>query len=323
MVELELGSSPRARALFQEAVELDVGHANAWYQLGRLAEAGSVPLAIGYYHNALAAEPSHHGAAQRLELLDGSPSQSARANAPGPPGPAVRAGQGAREGALDAGLRTPMAEYESGPLGIEQMLRADQSDISRQAVAVIDSLRLTARLHFSAQLQKLTRRLVLIVGSAAVTAYVLFHATPFQIGGSTVHFYQADVRDVTLGAVAVWLMTAAISFLRCVTSVVTIANARMRIERGILHRWVETVDLWIVNDIDLDRDLIQRLTGDGTVTFKGTRHDRPRRWSRAKGSQPLKVTGLARGPELDRIYRQLLDLKFLLRANPIVKGIIQ
>jgi hypothetical protein len=37
----------------------------------------------------------------------------------------------------------------------------------------------------------------------------------------------------------------------------------------------------------------------------------------------VEVCGLAHGPQLIELHQDLLNLTFLLRGNPIVKGIIQ
>ena len=68
-IELQQGSMDRAGALFREATQYNERHANAWYALGRLAEARSMPEAIADYRRAVAAEPTHYGAAERLRLL--------------------------------------------------------------------------------------------------------------------------------------------------------------------------------------------------------------------------------------------------------------
>src|SRR5262245_31659457 len=76
-IELQQGSAYRAAAMFREATDCDPGHANAWYALGFLAEDRSVDEAIADYRRALAANPSHHGAAERLRLLGATTSSAA------------------------------------------------------------------------------------------------------------------------------------------------------------------------------------------------------------------------------------------------------
>jgi hypothetical protein len=73
------------------------------------------------------------------------------------------------------------------------------------------------------------------------------------------------------------------------------------------------VELWRVEDIELRQNALQRLTGDGTLVFKVARGD---------PKKPLEVTGVARGQALRDLHQKLLNLTFLMRGNPVVKGII-
>jgi len=87
-------------------------------------------------------------------------------------------------------------------------------------------------------------------------------------------------------------------------------------------------DFWRVQNIDLDRRLINRLTGDGTLVLSLTfgvlpeDYKRERNWKKPK-LKVVEICGFAKGSELEQTYQDLLSLSFLLRGNPIVKGIIQ
>lgn len=319
-IELQQGSLDRAAALFQEATQYNERHANAWYALGRLTEARSVPEAIADYRRAVAAEPTHYGAAERLRLLGQAGERSSHDEPPSAPAPNAAAAipWTGVDRATDQSVELP----DPGQLGVVEFLHRDKSPVSQQALARINSLNRSTRFRFAAHIEQLLKRFVLLVGPAAAISYILFHITPLQIGSSTVHFYSSTVRAVIELAILAWAAWAGWTLLDCVTNTVTIANGRIRWGHGVLDKHFETLDVWTVRDIDLDRNALQRLTGDGTLTFKGTLHDRPS-WSRRRGARPLSLTGIARGDELDRIYADLLDLKFLLRANPGLKGIIQ
>jgi hypothetical protein len=66
------------------------------------------------------------------------------------------------------------------------------------------------------------------------------------------------------------------------------------------------------------------MTGDGTLVLTLTfdPYGEHRRW-RHRGVSVVKVPGIAQGAQLKELYQSLLNLVFLLRGNPIVKGIIQ
>jgi hypothetical protein len=70
------------------------------------------------------------------------------------------------------------------------------------------------------------------------------------------------------------------------------------------------------------------MTGDGTLVLTLTAEPiagqkRRRQQIRPGGEQFTYVTGLAKGSRLEATFQQLLNLTFLLRGNPVVKGIIQ
>jgi hypothetical protein len=119
-----------------------------------------------------------------------------------------------------------------------------------------------------------------------------------------------------------------IGFARVRCTAVRIRQGRLQVERGIFHKHVTNVDFWRVQNIDLDRRLINRLTGDGTLVLSLTfgvlpeRYKWKRNWKKPK-LKVVEICGLAEGGELEQTYQDLLSLSFLLRGNPIVKGIIQ
>jgi hypothetical protein len=91
---------------------------------------------------------------------------------------------------------------------------------------------------------------------------------------------------------------------------ITIQKGRVQIKEGILFRRLSNLELWRVSDIELQRTFLNLLTGDGTLVI-GLHH-----------GGKLTVRGLARGTQLEDMYQKLLNLVFLLRSNPLVKGII-
>jgi tetratricopeptide (TPR) repeat protein len=335
-IELHEGSADRAEVLFREAIDYDPQHANAWFALGHLAETRSAEEAIADYRKTLAANPEHFGAAERLRQLGQAPSMfiaaapppaagrtlaSGSASAPGQMPP--RAGESGPSMAAGASTKDPPGDLsDPGTLGVVEFLRRDNNPISQQALARITSLERSNGFRSTAHLQDLIVRFVVVVGLAAVMAKIAYAITPVTVGGHAIHFYSRNVTQVIVAAFAVWAGWALWTLLDCATNTVTITNGRIRWTRGVLNKHTETLDVWTARDIELERNLLQRLTRDGTLTFKGTLHDRPRRLHKGQ-FKPLRLTGIGHGAELDQIYALLLDLKFLLRAHQGVKGIIQ
>jgi hypothetical protein len=106
-------------------------------------------------------------------------------------------------------------------------------------------------------------------------------------------------------------VAALFDVLRARTTTIRIANARIYQEAGILAKHSRVVDLWLVQQIEIDRSAVNRLTQDGTLIFH------------LVGNKTYTLTGLCRGPELEQAFKKLQDLRFFLRSNPVVKGIVQ
>jgi tetratricopeptide (TPR) repeat protein/membrane protein YdbS with pleckstrin-like domain len=143
------------------------------------------------------------------------------------------------------------------------------------------------------------------IGAATVGAGVALRNHQPPVKSSTVVLVALVVG---LGLWVVWVLYA---YLRATTTKVRFANARMYHHQGVLAKHTNIVDLWLVQRIDLDRSLLNRLTGDGAMILS------------LVGNHEITVFGLRKSPELEKLYQQLQDLRFLLRANPVVKGIIQ
>jgi tetratricopeptide (TPR) repeat protein len=339
MLELQRGDERRAASFFRDALSSDPSHANSLYQLGLIAEPGSPEEAQSFYADALQANPAHYGAQQRLRALLGLHASSQRSAA------------GQSPPALDLQRDAPMAQRDDMPFrsapaevnrtleeeaerdrawvpkstpgqaGIVDFLRSDPSPVSRQALDLIAALQVNRRLRFSAELQHILRRLLLIVLPIAAV-FAVGAVVSHQTNRASSVFQRSNLIAALGVGAGFWLLSVLVSYLRCTTTRVTIANARLRVEYGILHRRVEILDLWVVTDIYLDRNLFQRITGDGCLTFETPRRHEDKHHNQARFQSPG-ISGLARGDELDRVYGQLQDLKFVLRSHPVVKGIIQ
>lgn len=66
---------------------------------------------------------------------------------------------------------------------------------------------------------------------------------------------------------ALWLFAAGVSQ-RAVRY--ALGPARLEIERGLLGRRLESIELWRVRDVVLDQSLLQRLRGVGRITLHST-----------------------------------------------------
>ena len=134
------------------------------------------------------------------------------------------------------------------------------------------------------------------------------------VGRRTHHLAPTGSRALVLAAGvagAVWTVAALFDVLRARTTTIRIANARIYQEAGILAKHSRVVDLWLVQQIEIDRSAVNRLTQDGTLIFH------------LVGNKTYTLTGLCRGPELEQAFKKLQDLRFFLRSNPVVKGIVQ
>jgi hypothetical protein len=225
----------------------------------------------------------------------------------------------------------------------------DTSPVAKQAVALIDALRMERGLRFTAYLSSVWRGILLAFAVTAAAAAIAaiepgmgtiplpFHnepSPPLKVqpapgGFRPLHLIltmpmsternsgsaPAWPLSVLLVAAAAWLAVTLRTvwlWARVHTIRVKIANGRLNQTSGVLSRQIETIDLWLVRDLVLERTLLMRLTGDGRLVFHlGSSKERR-----------VAIAGLAKGAELDRIYQQLQDLRFALRANPALKGIV-
>ena len=162
------------------------------------------------------------------------------------------------------------------------------------------------------------RRPVLVSAAVLMVVFGMYQA----LRNATYGDAPAALGFVALAVAAcLALLTAAIR-VACIRMV--IRQGRLQIRRGVFHRHIHNIDLWRVRNIDLDRTLVNRLTGDGTLALTLNPDIEPLdRRRRKRHDHTEKVTGIASGSRLPRLHQQLLNVVFLLRGNPVVKGIIQ
>jgi hypothetical protein len=144
MTALAEGNQDSAQANFLIALGFDPRHANSLYQLGRLRENADTKGARDLYRQALASNPGHASARARLQALGGlDTTEPARLQVVG-------------EGAFH--LRAPEALDTVGGIeerGVYDLLRQDQSEYSRAAVRLIESLNMSRHLRIRAHLLRL------------------------------------------------------------------------------------------------------------------------------------------------------------------------
>ena len=314
-----------AEGYFGQAIRGEPGHANALYQLGYINELrGERQVAGDFYRRALAAHPGHAGALAGLERTGSRPPEPPpaplAAPPPGPP-PAPVPGPPAAP---------PVSSYPSQ--GVYQLLQADQTAVSQQAVALMDRVEREVRPpRFSAYVGRYFARTVVWLAVAVVlllAAWVAVGVLAGTHGDSLPSFLPVVILLVVIVVLCAGLATILIGFIRVRCTAIRIRRGRLQVEKGVFHKHLTNVDFWRVQNIDLDRRLINRLTGDGTLVLSLTfgvlpeDYKRKRNWNKPQ-LKVVELCGFARGKELEQTYQDLLSLSFLLRGNPIVKGIIQ
>jgi membrane protein YdbS with pleckstrin-like domain len=289
VILLSRGDTAKAAASFQQSLQANPQHANALYQLGFITERrGLLNEAVGYYSRALAADPQHASAKTRIAALQRSPEHAA-------PGGSVQ------RTATPSPPLSPSVGVPSQQYGVYEFLQQDATPISKQTIALMDALAIEVR--------------------PPLLAYVG-------------HFLRGVLRStfiilLSIASLGIFPVLALIvGSIKVSTTRFRVARGRLQIEKGVFSKRLTNVDLWRVRNIDLERTLLNRMTGDGTMVFlltpepttEGRRHREKHPHMR---DQIVEVTGLARGSRLEHTFQQLLNLTFLLRGNPVVKGIIQ
>ena len=184
-----------------------------------------------------------------------------------------------------------------GDYGVYEFLKRDNSIVSQQAIAIIDDLAIEARPKLIAYIGAYLWRvlIVLLVGLVIFRQFFVFVGPVLLL---LFYLYVLSVR-------------------------IRLHRGRLQIERGVLRRRLKNYDIWRVRNVNLDRRLLNRMSGDGVLVFDVTPYSMGGQTRRARRGNTVRVIGLARGQRLIDVHQKLLNLEFLLRGNPVVKGIIQ
>jgi membrane protein YdbS with pleckstrin-like domain len=330
VIALSLGNLPLAETYFRQTIHGEPLHANALYQLGYICQQRGERQAAGdCYRRALAAHPGHAGALAGLERTGFGAPELRTAPVPPPQQQPAQAPVQQHPPAL------PVDHYYSQ--GVYQLLQADQTPVSQQAVALMDKVeRQVKPPRYSGYVGRYFARTVAWVALPVVlllAARVVVGIVSNRYSGTLPSFLAPAWISHALGSVVAVMLCAAVAilligFVRVSCTAVRIRQGRLQIEKGVFHKHVTNVDFWRVQNIDLDRRLVNRLTGDGTLILSLTfgvlpeDYKRERNWKKPQ-LKVVEICGFAKGSELEQTYQDLLSLSFLLRGNPIVKGIIQ
>ena len=301
MIALAEGDLVHAERSFLAATEIDRNHSNAAFQMGLLAERRhDIDQARTWYHRALAA--SHNTSVrslvwtrQRQLRLPLSYACSAQAHDLGAPPDEIQ------------------PDVSPGPGGPKfSTIYAKTTSRSRAK----QSSSCSAGDRRATQVQRLRRPLC----KPNYGRDILALAGLIALARTT----EVNVPAVTsiVIALAVGLMAVAHINVSCMR--IRIANGRLQIERGVLHKKVKNIDLWHIVNVGLDRTLVNRITGDGTLQLALNLDPMVDPRKKPKGTHTtVRITGLASGPDLSEMQQSLLNIAFLLRGNPVLKGIIQ
>lgn len=327
---LSRGDLAGACQFLENAVRLDPSNANAYYLLGETADrAGDVHRAIYQYQRALAANPQHEGARSKLMLFTnqtksgpshtGDKTTSAASTAAMVAKPNV----GTVQSQLADGLDKSNGSADYDKYGAYGFLLNDNFPTSKQIVDLIDRLRLTRRPTFTGWVGALPWPRIIILLLIAISAMTApgvalaqtfrnLHIAPFE----TVPLVTEEFLVSILGLLLAFGLIVYVSVLLAQWFTITyvIDKGRVQINKGVLKTSTNNLELFRVNDIDLERTLINRVTGDGTLVFT---------LRNAAGSAEVdSLKGFAKMPELEEVRVELLNLVGLLRTHPFIKGII-
>jgi tetratricopeptide (TPR) repeat protein len=304
---------------FQRAVAIDPRHANALYQLGVIDErAGNVAAAVENYRHAVEADASHASGVYALNRL------TARSeNITTPPA--------TRPATLPVNHGDPLG---LGVPSVYQFLLEDPAPISRQTVELMNKVECECSPRYIAYVGRYAgstlRRLLILAGALAVVTVLLDVVRshfPSAVAVSSSAVGRVDLVLAILICLTPFVIAAA-GYVQVKCTRVRIVKGRLQIEKGVFRKHLNNIDFWRVHNIDLDRRLLNRITDDGTLVFALTFSILPENYERSGRRQKrrdgvVEVCGCATGAKLAELHQDLLNLIFLLRGNPVVKGIIQ
>lgn len=282
-IQLRSGNLSAAEESFKECLRHDLKHPDALFQLGFIAER----------QGSLAAAREWYQQAISINLQHKGAHARLRALA-GTNGNAPDQNSAQEH---DSNFSDELMPANVSDYGVYEFLKRDNSIVSQQAIAIIDDLAIEARPKLIAYIGAyLWRVLIVLLVSPLIFRQFFVFVDPVLL--LLFYLYVLSVR-------------------------IRLHRGRLQIERGVLRRRLKNYDIWRVRNVDLDRRLLNRMSGDGVLVFDVTPYSMGGQTRRARRGNTVRVIGLARGQRLIDVHQKLLNLEFLLRGNPVVKGIIQ
>ncbi len=137
-------------------------------------------------------------------------------------------------------------------------------------------------------------------------------AITISIGGNT----RGGIIVPTLAGVIASILAVIVLIIRTKTTIISVEEGRLQVAKGIFLRKAENFELYRVLDMELQQNVFNRFTADGTLVLSVVDVQGVRMPTR------IRLTGLAKMDRLQEIFRQLRSLTLLLRTGPWGKGVI-
>lgn len=128
--------------------------------------------------------------------------------------------------------------------------------------------------------------IILILTGAALGAALAFIPLDYRPIGSWI--------AIALAALIIFVFSV-VPWLRWYTSTIAITDRRIITRRGILNRRGHDVPLRRINNVNYDRDLLDRILGCGTLTLE------------TAAGQPLELYDV---PNVERVHLEIAELLF-------------
>lgn len=278
-----------ARNLLEQSIRLDGTTPLVWHYLGVCLERQGAPdQAAQCFRRALRLDPGAELSREALLRVDPSTAQE----------DAARTGED--------GTRSTDTPALSEVYGVYEVLSQSSDPLVRQPLPLMDQVRHDGR----AKLSAFTYRFV----GGALAGYLLGYVvaqgrqSAKYWGSTSTHRIAATSTIVGFTCLFVVLIVGWL-LLVAVTTRYIIERGRIQVISGLILRKHTNLELYRAIDITFTQNIIQRLTGDGTLVVQTATHK-------------LRLVGLSRTSRLRATYQQLLNLVFALRANNYVRGII-
>jgi membrane protein YdbS with pleckstrin-like domain len=277
-----------------------------------------------WYEHVLMLDETHAGARARLAAIRRTPAgPSASPPSAAPPERAsaqagTQPGQpkssqpwisttGSPRSSAPSAVPDNAAAAASDGTGFYAALKADANPLSRNAVALIDRLRLTSR----PRVADYPIALMGLVLSAFVSLVLSFLMLWDALRGANV---APEAVALFTGAPLVVTCLSGFWILQRRATRYELGDGLLKATRGLVAKETVTYELFRVTRVGVYRGPVQRLFGSGTLTLVVE--------GRGGAAEEVKLVGLVPGRDLLRMQDDLRNLAQLLRQNALIKGII-